>query len=200
MAESLIVVLPGGGYGPLGPALRFPIIACRQISDGPTIEVTYPQTREDTPIATRIEVMNAAVSQQVNAAMEQSPAANVVIVAKSLGTRALAAIATTLPRDRQIAAVWLTPLFGAEDVRTAAMRAGLQSLIVAGTADPYHDQVGFDSVSTALDADTLLIPGADHSLEIPGDVFATLEAMRSLSSAVLDFADKPSETSGAIKS
>lgn len=188
MAESLIVVLPGGGYGPLGPALRFPILACRQISDGPTIEVTYPQTPEDDPTATRIEMVNTAVSQQVHAAMQDSPAANVVIVAKSLGTRALAATAPTLPRDRQIVAVWLTPLFGVDDVRTAAMRAGLHSLVVAGTADPYHDQAGFDAVSTALDADTLLIPGADHSLEVPGDIFATLEAMRSLSSAVLDFA------------
>ena len=188
MAESLIVVLPGGGYGPLGPALRFPILACLQVSDGPTFEVTYPQTREDSPIATRLEMMNTAVSQQVHAAMEHSPAASVVVIAKSLGTRALAAIAPTLPTDRRISAVWLTPLFGVDEVRTAAMRAGLRSLIVAGTADPYHDQVGFDAVSTALVADTLLIPDADHSLEVPGNVFATLEAMRSLSSAVLDFA------------
>lgn len=182
------MVLPGGGYGPLGPALRFPILACRDISDGPTIEVKYPQTREDDPIATRMEMLRSAVSQQVHAALEQSTAATVVVVAKSLGTRALAAIAPTLPRDRQILAVWLTPLFGVEDVRTAAMGAGLRSLIVAGTADPYHDQVGFDAVSAALEADTLLIPGADHGLEVPGDVFATLEAMRVLSSAVFEFA------------
>lgn len=182
------MVLPGGGYGPLGPALRFPILACRHISDGPTIEVTYPQTREDDPISTRIELLNTAVTQQVHAALEQSPTATVVVIAKSLGTRVLAAIAPTLPRERRILAVWLTPLFGVEDVRAAAMRAGLRSLIVAGTADPYHDQVGFDAVSHALNADTLLIPGADHCLEVPGDVFATLEAMKALSSAVLDFA------------
>jgi hypothetical protein len=99
----------------------------------------------------------------------------------------LAAVGPALPADRRISAIWLTPLFGVEDVRTAAMRTGLRSLIVAGTADEYHDQNGFDAVSTALRADTLLIPGADHSLEVLGDVFATVDAMRALSEAVLDF-------------
>ena len=188
MNESLIVVLPGGGYGPLGPALRFPILALRQISDGETIEIGYPETGEDDPIPTRIEKLSTAVSDQMHAALERSTAADVVIVAKSLGTRALAAIASSLRRDRRISAVWLTPLFAVDDVRSAAARSGLRSLIVAGTADPHHDQNGFDAVRDALSAHALLIPDADHGLEIPGDVLATLDAMRALTSAVLDFA------------
>jgi hypothetical protein len=38
-----------------------------------------------------------------------------------------------------------------------------------------------------LRADTLLIPDADHSLEVPGDVIASVDAMRPLSEAMLDF-------------
>lgn len=133
-------------------------------------------------------MLATVVSEQVLAAMRRSTDADVVIIAKSLGTRALAAIASSLPPDRHISAVWLTPLFGMDDVRSAAAQSGLRSLIVAGTADPYHDQSGFDAVRDALSADALLIPHADHSLEVPGDVFATLQAMQALTSAVLDFA------------
>ncbi|CAN5598931.1 hypothetical protein BH10ACT2_BH10ACT2_00770 [soil metagenome] len=186
--ESLIVVLPGGGYGPLAPALRFPILACQQIGNGETIEIAYLETSEDDPIPTRLQTVTTAVSEQVSAALERSTATDVVVIAKSLGTRLLAAIASSLPQDRRISAVWLTPLFGVDDVCSAAARSGLRSLMVAGTADPHHDQNGFDAVRDALGADALLIPDADHSLEIVGDVFATLDAMRSLTSAVLDFA------------
>ena len=63
----------------------------------------------------------------------------------------------------------------------------LRSLIVGGSSDPYHDPAGFDAVATALDAATLIVPNADHALEVPGDVHATLNAMQSLIPAVLEF-------------
>ena len=183
-----MVVLPGNRYGPLGPAVRFPVLACRQIADGETIEVVYPETNEDDPIPVRAQMLAAAVAEQVVPAVEQFTGDSVMFVAMSLGTRALASIASSLPRGRAISAVWVSPLFGVDVVRSGAMQSGLRSLIVAGAADPYHDQDGLDAVRTSLDAETLLIPGADHGLEVPGDLLATLDAMRALSTAVLNFA------------
>jgi hypothetical protein len=188
MNDRLVVVLPGNRYGPLGPAVRFPVLACRQITEGETIEVVYPETNEDDPIPVRAQLLAAAVSEQVLPAIEQFTGDSVMFVAMSLGTRALASIAPSLPRGRSIAAVWISPLFGVEVVRSGAMQSGLRSLIIAGTADPYHDQNGFDAVRASLNADTLLIPGAGHELEVPGDLLATLNAMRMVSTAVLDFA------------
>ena len=86
-----------------------------------------------------------------------------------------------------MSAIWLTPLFGAADVRELAAQSGLRSLIVAGDADPYHDADGFEHVARALGASTLIVERADHALEVPGDVGASIDALSALTAAVLDF-------------
>ncbi len=186
VTHRLVVVLPGGGYGPLGPALRFPVLALEQLGPCEPLVVAYPAIPTGAPDASAL--LAAAVADQVLPAIRASTADHVTIVAKSLGTRALAGIASKLPIDRAIAAICLTPLFGAADVRDGAAGAGLPSLLVAGTSDPYHDQHGFDTVADTLDARTLLIPNADHGLETQGDVHATIRSMHVLAQATLDFA------------
>ena len=92
------------------------------------------------------------------------------------------------PKDRTMSAIWLTPLFGVPEIRDRAATSGLRSLIVAGSVDPYHDPAGLDAVASALAASTLVVPNADHALEVRGDVLGTLHAMHSLTRAVLEFA------------
>jgi hypothetical protein len=43
-------------------------------------------------------------------------------------------------------------------------------------------------VVSSLGADSVVLDGADHSLEVSGDVLATIEGMQRLASAVVDFA------------
>ena len=117
----------------------------------------------------------------------ESSTDEVVFVAKSLGTRALASFSQRLPSALPAQAIWLTPLFAEPEVRDRAAASGLRSLIVAGDVDPYHDDDGFDFVASALDASTLLVADADHSLEVPGDVQASIRAVTALTTAVIDF-------------
>lgn len=117
----------------------------------------------------------------------RSQADEVVFLAKSLGTRALAGIADRLARNRLASAIWLTPLFGVPEVRELAAGSGMRSLIVAGDVDPYHDPDGFQQVASALCASTLIVEHADHALEIPGDVRASIGALTALTAAVLGF-------------
>ena len=182
----LIVVLPGGGYGPQGPALRFPVLALEQLGPFETIVVAYPTV--PTGAADASAMLTAAVVEQVLPAIQGAPTATVIFVAKSLGTRALAGICAQLPNDRTMSAIWLTPLFGVPEIRDRAATSGLRSLIVAGSVDPYHDPAGLDAVASALAASTLVVPNADHALEVRGDVLGTLHAMHSLTRAVLEFA------------
>lgn len=184
--HRLVVVLPGGGYGPLGPALRFPVLALEQLGPCEALVVAYPTIPTGAPDASAL--LATAVADQVLPAISASNADDVTIVAKSLGTRALAGIASKLPIDRAIAAIWLTPLFGATAVRDGAASSRLPSLLVAGSSDPYHDQHGFNTVADTLNARTLIIPNADHGLETQGDVHATIRSMHDLAQATLDFA------------
>lgn len=72
-------------------------------------------------------------------------------------------------------------------MRDGACALGWPSLIVAGTADDAHDAKNLETVATSLNAQTLLIDGADPSLEIRGDVLATTDALRAVATATLDF-------------
>ena len=185
MRTRIVVVLPGGGYGPQGAALRFPLRALEQLGRTDSTVVSYPAVGAGSPDATSVLV--DAVADQVLPVIREWRADEVVFLAKSLGTRALAGIAHRLPTDRLVSAIWLTPLFGAADVRELAAQSGLRSLIVAGDADPYHDADGFEHVARALGASTLIVERADHALEVPGDVGASIDALSALTAAVLDF-------------
>jgi len=185
MRSRLVVVLPGGGYGPQGAALRFPLLAVEQLGACESIVVAYPSIPAGAVDASSL--LANAVAEQVLPAIRETSAEEVLFVAKSLGTRALAGICSLLPSGLSGTALWLTPLFGVPEVRDRAAASGLRSLIVAGSADPYHDRSGFDVVVSALRASTLLVPDADHALEVPGDVHASIRVLSVLTTAVLEF-------------
>ena len=185
MRSRLVVVLPGRGYGPQGAALRFPLLAIEQLGSTESMVIAYPSIPSGTADPT--SVLADAVADQVLPVVIETSTDEVVFVAKSLGTQALSGFCERLPPDLSAHAIWMTPLFGIPEVRDRAAASGLRSLIVAGDADPYHDHDGFDLVAAALNASTLLVAGADHSLEVPGDAHASIRALTALTSAVIDF-------------
>ena len=188
VTNHLAIVLPGRGYTSIGAAIRIPVLALEQ--RGATVtDVTYPPAG-DGPIdwsALCVDVVAQIVERASAARCDR-----LTFVAKSLGTRVLAAIASELPTVATVAsieAIWLTPLFGHATVRDGAGATGWRSLLVAGTADPYHDPDGFDLVARTLGAATVLVDGADHSLEHPGDALRTIDTLRTVGAAVLAFVD-----------
>lgn len=58
---------------------------------------------------------------------------------------------------------------------------------MAGEADSLHEAQHHDAVAAALGARSVILPGADHLLEVPGDVMATLDGWRLLAGSVVDF-------------
>jgi hypothetical protein len=85
-------------------------------------------------------------------------------------------------------AIWITPLFGDADVRDGAHRTEWSSLSVFGSAHPMHDPDGHAAVTRCLGGEELCIEGGDHSLEIVGDVGATVRGLQSLAARALAFA------------
>lgn len=183
MASWVAVVLPGGGYGPLGAALRFPVLAL-EAAGARTVTVDYPLSavRDDHWLSQ----LRASVDEQVRAGVAE--AERVTFVAKSLGTAALAGLAPDAVGGAYVDAVWLTPLFGEAEVRAGAVRHGWRSLLVAGAADGYHRPDLHDAVADALQAESLVLAGSNHALEVPGHPLATVEVMRQLTEAVVRFA------------
>jgi hypothetical protein len=185
VAGHLAVVLPGGNNDPWTAPVLLPTLALEQ--SGATVErISYggPQAR-GLGLEESAE-FNAAVLDQVTQAVGRHDPARVTFVAKSRGTLFLAAMDKTTVRC-DVAAIWVTPLLGFDYVRDGIIGKSWPSLVVAGSADPYHDQAGHDVVRAEVSADELVIAGAIHGLVIEGDVLATVDGYRRLAEASLAF-------------
>ncbi len=184
MTSHLAIVLPGRMYGPLGPALRIPVLALQEV--GAEVAVTeYPS--EPGRDASGWGPVFDAVNQQVGSLIRQHRPGRLTFLAKSLGTAALASLPPDLPLAARVDAMWITPLFGQAGVRSAAAARAWPSLVVAGGADSLHDPAGHQEVCRATGAVSLVLPRADHNLEVPSDVLATVEGFRLLAGTALDF-------------
>jgi hypothetical protein len=110
--------------------------------------------------------------------------ASVTFVGKSLGTRALGIICRKVQPPKDTRLVWLTPVWEWDDAWAAAQAAPWPSLYVVGLDDHrYHRP----DRHAAMDGETVAIQGADHRLEVPGDIVATLDSWRATAQAVLTF-------------
>ena len=184
MGSHLAILLPGREYGPLGPALRLPRLAVEQ-SGGEILEIQYPFIPAvDDPDAWN--TLCVSVAEQISAVLSRRVPSRITFIAKSLGTVVLASLPSEIPLPA-VKAIWLTPLFGRDSVRRGAVSKNWPSLLVAGEADQLHEPRHHDAVADALGAASLVLPRADHALEIPGDVIATLDGFRVLTEEVLDF-------------
>lgn len=175
-ADRIVLVLPGRGYTVRRPVLRYPVRALAQ--DGWTVrhlEWTGGSRPTDD------------VAQEVYGGLvrELSEAPTPFVLAKSLGSLALPTAA-----ELGVPGCWLTPLLREPDVVAAAMAAaarGTPTLLVGGSADVLWSAAAARAVATrggvVLDVD-----GADHSLEVDGDVDATLAALVNVVAHVRRFA------------
>jgi hypothetical protein len=154
-------LLPGRGYGPQAPLIYY----ARLLLRGRGWAVRTVNWEKVPGLDPDDHTAVAAFAAEVLATAD--PARDLVI-GKSLGSLALPAAA-----ERAVPGIWLTPLLGIEDVRRAAARAAASTLLIGGTADPYWDR----AAAAATGAAVFEVPGADHSLERPGDLHGTLEVL-----------------------
>jgi hypothetical protein len=164
----VVTLLPGRGYGPDAPLLYYARELLR--SRGWAVRTVHWER-----VPNLDPTDHAAVAAVAGETLGGSDPARDLVVAKSLGSLALPAAA-----ERGVPGIWLTPLLGIEDVRRAAARAAATTLLIGGTADPYWD----GAAARATGAAVFEVPGADHSLERPGDLDGTLAVLATVLSRI----------------
>lgn len=131
------------------------------------------------------DVFEAGIRRDALAALDRYRPDQLTLVGKSAGTHALGYLCTgnyALPADTRL--VWLTPVWQWDDSWAAACHTRLPALHVVGLADAeYH----LPERHAAVVGETVSIPGADHRLEVANDIFATLNAWRTMAAAVMEF-------------
>jgi pimeloyl-ACP methyl ester carboxylesterase len=169
MADA--VVVPGRRFGPGAPLLMFTGEVAR--SRGARVHrhewTEKPPEGLDDP------------EPWVRAQILPLPADEPLLIGKSLGTYAAA-----LAAERDLPAVWLTPLLVHPPQVAALSRATAPFLLIGGSADPVWN----GDVARRLTPHVFEIPGADHGMFVPGPVTATIAVLARVVEAMAEFLDE----------
>jgi hypothetical protein len=170
-ADRVAVALPGAMFAAM-PSIAFPIYAL--VDRGWSVVQVWDEFRDRSLDAT------AWVRERAEAALAAAGRpARVLLVAKSLSTRAAA-----LAAERSLPAIWLTPLLDDAECVDGLRRRTAPALLVGGTADPSWD----GALARELSDDVLELPDADHGFAGPHGVRSLLENFRRVADAVDPFA------------
>lgn len=188
-SRHLAVVLPGVTYNAAMPVLYYPA-RVMLAHEADVLKVDYGLPMEDSATPD-IEAVGAAALQMslaaVKTAIQKCEPARLTLIGKSLGTVAMAGLLSaelSLPRTD---CIWITPL-----VKNAALveqMAGVRqmSLVVAGTKDPHSDAKALDRLEKEAGMHVIQIEDANHSVEIEGNVIASLRGLQRMVRAIDEF-------------
>jgi dienelactone hydrolase len=186
--EGLFFQLPGDNYGADGPLLYFPSRAL--FSDGwDTFSLRYGYQSAGEPfnpthIATTVEECSAALE----AVLMQRDYEKITLAGKSLGAAIIAVIISMDPALERAHAAYLTPPLGTPVFDPVFVETSNPAYVAMGSADRFYQQEALDKLQEKREFTFTLVPGADHSLWIEGDLEATLEAHGRVTREVAAFA------------
>jgi dienelactone hydrolase len=186
--KTLAVILPGLNYSCDMPLLFYPAklmldwgADVLQVHSDYTTAIYQTATRQDQAVWLATDTRAA-----LRAGQSQDDYRQLVLIGKSIGTLALASLVEG-NLDLTAVAIWLTPLLRQTRLLQAATSTRLSGLFVASRSDPTFDADGLERIKTQALAETLLFDGANHSLELPGDVFRSLEIIRQVLQGIQSF-------------
>ena len=187
---GLAVFLPGFGYTCDMPLFYYSGLLLLGIGmDILRAEYAYNRVPGFTalPLAEQHERVNADVAAVLAAANVEAGDNGMVVIAKSIGTRALAHWLTSDPPREPARIIWLTPLLKEDAVRLAIRQTTQPSLVVTGAADPHYDAALLADVAERPATTSIVIPEADHSLVVGLDPIESIHALQFVLAAIRDF-------------
>lgn len=192
--DHLALIFPGYGYTPDMPALYYPMALLRDLG-ADVLQVRYdyqhdPHFRRASD-AERQERLLADVTSACEAGLAQRTYQRLTLVGKSLGTGAMAHALAVDARLARARCIWLTPILRDDALRATIRQFKPRSFFAIGTADPLYDAALLDEMCRATGGDALVADGADHILEVPGDIEGSLAIMRNLTQRLRAFLSTP---------
>ena len=178
--DHLAVLLPGIGYTLDMPLFYYAEhLLLHRGWDVLRVEYAYNRRPEyqALPEPERDRWLQTDTMAAWRAALEQRTYGRVVLIGKSLGTLAMGHLLTAPAPPSTVGAVWLTPLLSRERLRQQIRQYGGPSLFVIGTADPHFDPVVLEEMQVATIGEAVVVTGADHGMDLPGDPIASVRAI-----------------------
>jgi hypothetical protein len=190
----LAVFLPGVAYGMTLPALYYPRMLLHSFgADEWRIEPTYRQAEwKEFSDDQKEACLKTDAKAILEAIKELGQYQRITFVAKSLGTLVLAYLLelSELPNQEFI---WLTPIFKNAMFLETVTTKPHKGLFAIGSSDQHFDLALLEQVK-ASGGQVLVFEGANHSLEIAGDVIGSVEIQVKIVKKTHDFLTIASET------
>jgi dienelactone hydrolase len=123
----------------------------------------------------------------VRAALAARPYPRLALLGKSLGAGLVAYLCGTESDLAQARAAYLTPALGTPLFDPLMARTSQPALLAIGTADRFYDREALDTLRPARPFELVLVEGADHSMDVPGDLVASLAALQRVVAAAVGF-------------
>lgn len=188
--RHLAVLFPGLGYTAHMPVLYYPgQLLVERGADVLRVEYTYIRLPDYQASSgeERARRLYADVSAALDLALAQREYGQVTLIGKSIGTRAVGHLLSTRTQLPGLQCIWLTPLLRDPALRAQIKQVRHRALFVIGTADPQYDAGALAEVRQATGGDGLVIDGADHGLEIDGDVVQSIRVMQQVVEGIQRF-------------
>jgi predicted alpha/beta-hydrolase family hydrolase len=178
--DALAVLLPGFGY-----TLDMPLFYYAEnllLERGwDVLRVEYAYNRlPEAEVSPRSKIVERLYTDSMaawQAGLGQRQYQRVALIGKSLGTLAMGHLLTAAEPPPRTSAVWVTPLLSVERLRGQIGDFGGPSLFVVGTADEEYDGERLDALVAATNGEAVVVEGADHGMDVPGDPIASIQAM-----------------------
>lgn len=189
-ARHVAILLPGVAYTCQMPLLYYPTRLLLALG-ADVLWVEYAHHRRADFLALsdseRERWFITDVSAACQAALAQRPYQQITLIGKSMGTLAMGHLLTSDARLVQARAIWLTPLLRNSRLRAQIQQSKPRSLFVIGTADSHYDPAHLAEMQKATGGDVSVIDRGDHSLEIEGDIWRSLQAIEQVMRAIQVF-------------
>jgi len=189
-SSELAVFLPGLGYTNDSPILYY-IGSYLQQKEMNLLRVDYRYLENEEFMTLSSEDRKKWIAEDVEAVLDvvlsERKYERIIFIAKSIGTFALGEILQSREDLSGSELIWLTPLIKDgelfEKIRTVTNR----SLLVIGTKDPSYNQESIANILEQSNIDSLIIEGANHSLEIENNLFESIHESKRILSKIIEF-------------
>ena len=188
-SQHLGIIFPGVGYSSQMPALYYPTQILLALG-ADVLRLDHHYLRSDfqaLPDEEKTRWLEADALAVLQAALAIKVYKRLTFVGKSIATVALARILTELKSLDNATFVWLTPLLKRAGFKETIARHPHNALFIIGSDDQHYDAALLEQIRISTNGQVLLIEGAGHSLEIKGDVSASVRVQGRIVAALERF-------------
>jgi len=185
--KGLLITLPGNHYGVDGPLLYYPSELLRE-AGWDTLTLTYGYQTAGVEFGHEAA---PGVLQECQDALQFVLSERIYpcigLVGKSLGCFIIAQLCSILHGLEKARCVYLTPPIGTPFFDQTFLQTDQPAHLAIGTKDRFYSPQALEELQGVRCFSLTLIEGADHSMDVAGDLHASLEAVRIVVQDAIDF-------------